>query len=241
MEGRWLSPVIPGMKDIVLLHGATGSKTQMGPLAKMLESDFTIHLLNLPGHGGTAFPVEGFSIEYFADHVLQYLDDHKITTASFFGYSMGGYTALYLAKKYPERVEKIITLATKFYWDETTAAKEIGLLQPQLIEEKVPAFAAELKNRHAPADWKEQLLHTQGLLTRLGKENTLSLNDYKYIESPCLLLLGDRDKMVTLEETTDVYKNLPVGSLAVLPQTVHPIEKVDLRLLKFYINRFCAG
>ncbi|MBC7936924.1 MAG: alpha/beta fold hydrolase [Rhizobacter sp.] len=77
------------MKHIILLHGATGSKDQLEPLAKILEENFTIHLFNLPGHGGAAFPGAGFSLEYFAGVVLQYLDHHKINSTSFFGYSMG--------------------------------------------------------------------------------------------------------------------------------------------------------
>lgn len=229
------------MKDILLLHGAIGSKAQLEPLAKMLEGKFNIHLLNLPGHGGEAFPSPGFSIEGFAGAVLQYLDDHAIAAISFFGYSMGGYVAMYFARKYPQRVEKIITLATKFYWDEAIAAREINMLQPQTIEEKIPVFAAELASRHAPLDWKEQLLYTQGLLAALGKNNALTGEMYKAISTPCLLMLGDRDKMVSLAETADVYKQLPNASLAVLPQTQHPVEKTDLGLLKFYIERFLTG
>ena len=229
------------MKDILLLHGAIGSKAQLEPLAKMLEGKFNVHLLNLPGHGGEPFPLNGFSMEGFADSVLKYLDDHAITSISFFGYSMGGYVAMYFARKYPQRVERIITLATKFYWDETVAAKEIKMLQPQTIEEKIPAFVKELASRHAPLDWKEQLQYTQDLLTGLGKKNTLAPEDYKTISTPCLLMLGDRDKMVTLEETTDVYKWLPDASLAVLPQTQHPVEKADTALLEFFIMRFFAA
>lgn len=226
------------MKDILLLHGAIGSKAQLEPLAKMLEEKCNVHLLNLPGHGGEAFPSTGFSIEGFAEAVLQYLDDHAINRISFFGYSMGGYVALYFAKKYPQRVNKVITLATKFYWDDMVADKEIKMLQPQVIEEKIPAFAQELATRHAPLDWKQQLLNTQQLLTALGKNNTLQSEDYRDISTPCLLMLGDRDKMVTLAETMDVYTWLPEASMAVLPQTGHPVEKADPELLVFHISHF---
>jgi len=226
------------MKHIVLLHGAIGSKQQLEPLAGKLKEQFTVHLLNLPGHGGEPFPAEGFSMETFAAAVLQYLDQQNINTVSFFGYSMGGYVAMLFAKKYPQRVEKIVTLATKFLWDENIAAKEIKMLQPEIIEEKLPAFAAELQKRHAPLDWKEQLLQTQGLLNSLGKQNVLAIPGYEAITTPCLLMLGDRDKMVTLAETVDVYTALPNASLAVLPQTSHPIEKADTGLLQFYIERF---
>lgn len=226
------------MKQIVLLHGAIGSMEQLEPLAGILKEQFVVHLVNLPGHGGEPFPAGGFSMETFADAVLQYLDDNSIDTISFFGYSMGGYVALLFAKKYPQRVEKIITLATKFLWDETIAAKEIKMLQPDVIEEKLPAFAAALAKRHAPLNWKEHLMYTQQLLTGLGKQNILSVENCREISTPCLLMLGDRDKMVTLAETVEVYNTLPDAALAVLPQTSHPVEKADTCLLKFYIEHF---
>lgn len=226
------------MKDIILLHGAIGTARQLEPLADSLKEKHKIHLLNLPGHAGIPFPKQGFSMEGFADAVAEYLDENNIQTVSIFGYSMGGYVAMVFAQKYPGRVEKIITLATKFYWDEIVATREIAMLQAETIELKIPAFARELEKRHAPLDWKEQLAYTKDLLTGLGKKNPLTLEDCKNIKIPCLLMLGDRDKMVTLSETVDVYAALPNASLAVLPQTPHAIEKTAIQLLKFNIDRF---
>jgi pimeloyl-ACP methyl ester carboxylesterase len=76
------------------------------------------------------------------------------------------------------------------------------------------------------------------MLTEMGKENPLKTADYQNIEHPVLLMLGDRDKMVTLEETVEVYKNLPQAQLAVLPKTSHPIEMVDLDRLAYEIKSF---
>ena len=226
------------MKHIMLLHGAIGAARQLEPLADLLQQEYHVHLVNLPGHGGMAFPSDGFTMDGFADAVLHYADDNNIPQFSFFGYSMGGYVAMVFAQRFPGRVEKIITLATKFYWDEGVAAKEIAMLQPDIIDKKIPAFAKDLAERHAPLDWKEQLSYTKDLLMSLGKNNRLTLADHKEITTPCLLMLGDRDKMVTLGETVDVYTALPAGAMAVLPQTPHPIEKIDLQLLRFHIEQF---
>ena len=112
------------------------------------------------------------------------------------------------------------------------------MLNADTIEEKVPLFAKELQRRHTPQDWKQLLLHTKQLLTDLGSNNELKPEDYADINVPCLLMLGDRDKMVTLDETVNVYKKLQHGSLAVLPQTQHPIEKVDLNVIRFFLMHF---
>lgn len=213
------------MEPLILLHGALGSRTQLGALAEQLAQHYEVHALNFPGHGGTPLP-EGFSIPYFARHVQQYCTDKGLTQVSIFGYSMGGYVALHLARQQSALVGRVITLATKFHWDEATAAREAQMLQADTIQQKVPQFAAVLEERHQPSDWKEVLRQTARILEGLGRQNALAPEDFKAITCPCLLMLGDRDKMVTLEETVAVYRQLPHGQLAVLPNTPHPLEGV---------------
>lgn len=213
------------MEPLILLHGALGSRTQLDALAEQLAQHYEVHALNFPGHGGTPL-AEAFSIPYFARHVQQYCTDKALARVSIFGYSMGGYVALHLARQQPALVSRVITLATKFHWDEATAAKEVQMLQPDTIQQKVPQFARVLEERHQPADWKEVLRQTAHMLEGLGRQNALAPEDFKAITCPCLLMLGDRDKMVTLEETVAVYRQLPHGQLAVLPNTPHPLEGV---------------
>ena len=116
------------MQPLLLLHGAIGSKDQFPSLVQLLSSDYDVHTLNFSGHGGSAFASEPFSIPLFANDVLNYMQEHGIAKASIFGYSMGGYVGMYLAKHRPEKINKLITLATKYHWDEVIAAKEVQML-----------------------------------------------------------------------------------------------------------------
>lgn len=226
------------MQHLILLHGALGSKDQLQSLVHLLEGSFHIHSFNLTGHGGQPLPESSFSIELFSKQIAIYIQDMNIEKANVFGYSMGGYIAMYLAKQMPDKFNKIVTLATKFYWDEKTASKEVKLLDGKTIQEKVPAFAAQLQQRHAPVDWLAILDKTTELLLNLGNNNTLQLDDYSSITTPGLLLLGDRDKMVTLDETLAVYKQLPNAQLGILPGTPHIFEQVNLSLLAYLIKSF---
>jgi pimeloyl-ACP methyl ester carboxylesterase len=238
-KNNLLSVNISVMHPILLLHGALGAKTQLEPLAGLLRQRYEVHLINFSGHGGVAS--EGaFSIACFAAEAAQYLDDRQLPALPVFGYSMGGYVAMYLARHMPGRLSRIITLGTKYHWDEGTAAREAGMLDPALIEEKTPAFAEALRQRHAPADWKALLRATAALMQALGSAPALEAADYAAITQPCLLMVGDRDKMVTLQETVAVYKALPEAQLAVLPATPHPLEKVDTALLATFIQRFAT-
>lgn len=225
------------MNHLLLLHGAIGSAQQFKELEERFSTHYQVHNLNLPGHGGTPLPAS-LNLNDFADYIADYCRNAEIDRVSIFGYSMGGYVALLLAKKHPELVERIATLATKFHWDEATVAKEIKMLQPDVIEQKVPQFAQTLEQRHAPADWKELLRKTGLMLEGLGKDNALKPEDYQNIQTPCLVMLGDRDRMVTLEETLAVHKALPHSELAILPGTPHPFENVSQELLFFLLKRF---
>jgi pimeloyl-ACP methyl ester carboxylesterase len=229
------------MQHIILLHGALGSKDQLQPLTKTFNSPFQVHSFNFSGHGGRPFPDIAFSIPLFAEQIAEYMKEANIEQATIFGYSMGGYAAMYLAKHHPDKINRLITLATKFHWDDKTAAREVKMLDGKTIQEKVPAFAAQLQQRHAPNDWLVLLGKTKELLTNLGKQNTLQLEDYTYIATPSLILLGDRDKMVTLDETVAVYKQLPNAQLGVLPGTPHAFEQVNVSFLAELITRFING
>lgn len=226
------------MQTILLLHGALGSAGQLTPLAEALGNTYDVHRLNFSGHGGNAMPERPFDMEMFAEDVLRYMETHGLERAAVFGYSMGGYVGMYLAKRYPEKISRLITLATKFHWDEATAVKEIKMLDPEQTAAKVPAFAEALQARHAPNDWKGLMLGTADMIRRLGENNALRPEDYPLITTPCLLLLGDRDKMITLEETVQTYQLLPDARMGILPATGHPVEKLNLQVAKCMVDNF---
>lgn len=225
------------MQNLLLLHGAIGAADQLAPLAEKLSDNYKVHTLNFSGHGGR----EGnkpFSIELFVADVLTFMEDRQLDTVSIFGYSMGGYVGMYLAKHHPGKVDKIVTLATKYEWDNTIAAKETQMLNPEKIELKLPAFAQALKDRHQPGNWKDLLHKTAAMMTAMGANSPLKTEDYSSIAIPALILLGDKDKMVGLDETIAVYRTLPNAQMGMLPATAHPIEQVNIELLSGMVKMF---
>jgi pimeloyl-ACP methyl ester carboxylesterase len=227
------------MQKILFLHGAIGSTKQFEILIPLLSNQYVIHTLNFSGHGGKSIPVESFSIELFANDVLKWMQENKIETINIFGYSMGGYVALYLAKQHPEKVGKVFTLATKFNWNPQGAAKDAGMLNPEKIAEKVPSFAKALEEKHGE-NWKTVLMKTAEMMINLGNCPALPLTSLPEIQLPVLISVGDKDNMVSLEETIAAYRQLKNGQLLVLPQTQHPFEKINAEKIaeeiKHYFN-----
>ncbi|MBS1552331.1 MAG: alpha/beta hydrolase [Bacteroidetes bacterium] len=218
-------------QSILILHGAIGSSVQLEPFADMLKDSFKPYLLNFSGHGGKPVPDGQFSIELFAGDVMYFISKNRLEGINVYGYSMGGYVALYIARNFPGMINKIFTTATKFDWSKESSLKESKLLDPLKISEKLPAFAVELEKRHSPEDWKIVLNKTARMMIELGKNKTLKDEDFSQIENTVLVSVGDRDKMVSIEETVDVYRKLRNGSLYILPDTPHPIEKINVERL----------
>lgn len=218
------------MKNVILLHGAIGAKDQLEPLANELKQQgYVVYTLSFSGHGQTPFATH-FGIEQFALELEQFIKENNVDKPTVFGYSMGGYVALYLAKQQPAILGNIITLGTKFEWSPAIAEKEVKMLNSKTILEKVPKFAEALQKRHGQ-DWELLLQKTAEMMIELGNKNALTLNDFTSIENKVLIGLADKDNMVSLEETTAVYKQLKNGAMYMLPNTKHPIETVNVGLL----------
>ncbi len=254
------APNAKNRTPLLLLHGALGSGAQMLPLADLFRGQRTVFAPDFPGHGQAAdddrggqarqagqagqagIAVDGeskFSIDLFSDAICGFLDQHGIENADIFGYSMGGYVALHVARHHPGRVGRIVTLGTKFAWDEATAEKESLRLDPATIERKVPAFAAQLRERHGGA-WQRVVRSTAGMMLDLGANPALTKADLRSIPHRVLVAVGDRDAMVTVDETIGAARSLPAGECLVLPGTPHPFEQVDTELLAYHVRHFIS-
>lgn len=225
------------MNPIIFLHGALGTSDQLKHLAERFESEEPVHLMNFEGHGSESIPDRSFRMEHFVENVIDFMDQYTIEQADFFGYSMGGYVAMMLAKDHPDRVGKVATLGTVLKWSSKVAEREVKFLNPDKIREKVPAFAEELENRH-PAGWEIVAAKTKDLLLDLGKNPRISDSEWSSISHKVRIHTGDRDATAGIGQSLDVCKKLSNGELMVLPGTPHPVEKSNLDLLVCSLQDF---
>jgi esterase/lipase len=223
-------------RNILLLHGAIGSKSQLCEIADYLSNEFKVFTLDFEGHGANSSEVP-FSIHLFKSNVLNFIKSNKLDSVSIFGYSMGGYVALQLAAEYPELVESIFTYGTKFDWNEEASVKESSKLNPEIIEERFPDFAKGLKSLHGELNWKNVLHKTAAMMIQMGKakENQINFSD---IECPCLLSWGTNDKMVTKTETLVTVCKINKSNFFEFENQPHPIEQLDCSIISESISSY---
>ena len=219
------------MNSILLLHGALGCAAQLENLkSTLLDKGYQVCDLNFSGHGGMPFQ-EDFRIEQFAEDVIHFFNDYQIQKIDIFGYSMGGYVAMWLCYRYPDLIGYVVTLGTKFDWSPESAKKEIAKMDPEKIIVKIPAFARLLEHRHAPNDWKLLMKRTADMMKKLGDAPLLNETEFKSIQSKVTIALGDMDDMADRSYSRAVATWLPQGKFVLLENTPHPIEKVNLTKL----------
>jgi pimeloyl-ACP methyl ester carboxylesterase len=226
------------MRSVLILHGALGSAHQFQRLAEALAPHMHVRILEFVGHGEMPDSAEPWSIDLFATQLEHELERMPVRPTKIIGYSMGGYVAIRLAQRRADLIDRVLTLGTKLDWSVEGAAREIRMLDPDVIQAKVPAFAADLQRRHGTDRWRNILQQTATMMTTLGAAPLLTPENVVNLFIPVHYGIGDRDEMVTLEETIAFYRATPNAQLSVLPGTRHPIEKVETQLFVQTILRW---
>jgi len=224
------------MKHILFLHGALGAQSQFDSLKAKLETTYHCHSIDFFGHGQSSFG-EQFGIGAFASQVIDYVHQYELEGCHVFGYSMGGYVALFAEHAEPGLLGSIMTLGTKFNWNPESSKKEASFLEHEKIKEKLPTYAESLLKLHGDK-WERLCEKTAEMMRYLGDMPLLTNLTLSEIKLPVRLAIGDMDKMVTLEETVLAFRQLKQGSFLVMPTTPHAIEHVNMDRLSYKIEKF---
>jgi len=226
---------------ILLLHGGLGARDQMGPLAEQLEATLDPVSVDLPGHGNAELAGGGFDLQTMRGRVVNEVESWHLGRVALFGYSMGGYVALEVARRRPDLVSTVITFGTKFDWTPEAAAKETRHLDAGKIKAKVPYFAEQLERRHTALGWEAVLGHTAAMMQALGNEPILNPDKLREIHCPVRIMVGDKDGTVSVEESLAASRAMERGELEVLPGVSHPFEKAPLDRIARSIAEVVVG
>lgn len=222
---------------LILLHGALGSASQFETLKNSLSDIFECETFDFIGHGKHSAG-KAFRMCDLADQLQTFIRIKQLDQALIFGYSMGGYAALVLELRQPGSLGALLTLGTKFRWNEEESAKESKMLNPEKIKEKVPVFAARLAALHGEPQWEQMLRETAEMMLDLGRNPLLDAGGLSQIQIPVCIGRGELDQMVSREESEMASDALSNGFYREFSGMEHPIEKVDAAILANEIRSF---
>ncbi len=101
------------IEHILMIMGYGCSMQMWQPkILKALANDFRVTVFDNRGMGYSTSSDKPYSIELFASDTVELMNVLKIDKTHLIGWSMGGFIAQEIAVNHPDRVEKLILLAT---------------------------------------------------------------------------------------------------------------------------------
>lgn len=91
--------------NLTLLHGWGLNGAVWNGVRDELAQHYTLHIIDLPGHGRSA-GASVTDLRAFADAVVNAMPQRT----HLLGWSLGGHTAMAIAHRHPQRVEKLVTV-----------------------------------------------------------------------------------------------------------------------------------
>jgi len=200
---------------LVVLHGGGSTiESNYGQMLPLLSDSHKVIAVELQAHGHTTDRDKPLSFEQDADDVAALLKKLSIDKADIMGFSNGGTTALQLAIRHPESVNKLI-LASAIYSREGMPAGFFEYIKNAKFEDMPqPLKDAYLKAR--PGDTKGLLTMFNRDVERMNGFKDISGEVIKKIKSPALILNGDKD-VVQVSHAIKLAQLLPNARLAILP------------------------
>lgn len=222
--------------NLVLLHGWAMHSKIWHSVRDQLAMRYCLHLVDLPGHGCSP-PCEPRTLQCMVDKVWEILPESCIVC----GWSLGGQIAMELALQYPERINKLVLIATTpcfvkrpdWPWGmETTTLKLFRQNLEQNYEETINRFltlqlSGSINNKPILAQLRRNFLQygqpdIDMLLAGLEILLTSDLREkVKQIKQSVLLLHGENDVITPVSAAKWMHQQLQHSELALFPGSGH--------------------
>ncbi|WP_035564990.1 alpha/beta fold hydrolase [Hymenobacter sp. IS2118] len=158
------------LPTIVFLHGFAESREVWTAFTRAFPDGYRLLTPNLPGHGTNLAPVPDFSMEAQARYVIDYLAQKNCSgPVLLVCHSMGGYVALALAERWPQRVAGLALINSSALADTEEKSqnreKNIGFVERHGVAKFMESFVRPL---FAPVN-RDRLTEARALLEEIGK------------------------------------------------------------------------
>ena len=214
---------------LVLIHGFPLDHSSWDALLPHLEGADVL-LPDLRGCGGSAVVDGAYTIADMAEDVIALLDALKIEKAAIVGHSMGGYVALEIARKVPERVSGLGLVSTQALPDTPerkagryATAEKVGDQGSSVVAESMaPKLSAD--PQHTPAIHalilRQPAAGVMGALAAMAErvDSTDLLPTFKF---PVVIVHGLADVLIPVERSREMKALIPQASLTEIPDVGH--------------------
>ena len=201
-------------KPVVLIHGGGSTiKSNWTRVLPFLSKSRQVIAAEMQAHGRTKDIDRDFTFEQDADDIAALIKHLNLGKADLFGFSNGGQTAMQVAVRHPEVVNRMIIASIGYsregfqswFWPMMKAAsfetmpqglKDAFLDVNPSKDELFKSYERDATRMNAFPGWSEEMIRT--------------------IKSPSFIITGDND-IITPEHAVHMYRIIPNSRLAIFP------------------------
>ncbi len=232
---------------LILLHGGiTTAEANWSKQIEFFSNHFRVIALDSRGHGRTDNPTGEFSYKLMADDIVALIQALNLEKPFVCGWSDGGQIALEIGINYPDSSKALVlggvlNEITEHY---TSGMKHWGIEGPGKVDfdksrEASPQFIDALSDMHSPVYgpeyWKKLL---QDISKMWWDPLQFPEKRIEQIGVPTLVIAGDRDSIISIEECVKMYKLIPNAELAIIPNADHDVYETKPELFNDTVLEF---
>ncbi|MFX1442887.1 MAG: alpha/beta fold hydrolase [Promethearchaeota archaeon] len=220
---------------LVFIHGWLGSSFEWIHQFCYFNSKEHIIMLDLPGYGKSDKPKIKYSVEFFTNHILDFLKLLKYNEIILIGHSLGGLIAQNIILQNQISVKKLILISTPTSFIQSKKEK-IRLLFFTLIFKLIykiilkmiirRILSIERENRDFRKLYNNSLKIPKSIVLSTFKTMTskFCLNkDLIKIFPPTLIIYGDKDPIINKSQTNEMDNLIPSSEIAVIKNCTHRV------------------
>jgi len=213
-------------RPLLLIHGGVLTGDSWQPYLAAFAAHYRVIMPDSRGHGRTANPTGHVSYRLLADDMVALARALDLQQPLICGYSDGGQVALEIGMRYPDLPHALViggaygelTEASRMWVRSMLGDAQSPDVDTARFERDNPGFAALLQQLHGPDGWRPLL---QQIKPMWNASLNYTADDFARVVASTLVLLGDRDGLVPLEEGVALYRRLPHAEFAVVPGAEH--------------------
>lgn len=210
-------------EPLLLVHGFLGRASNWENYTAALSKNHQLILVDLRGHGYSTNEKSKYIFKDSASDLLAVLDDVGVVSTHAAGFSAGSSALLRMAISYPDRLKSIVIMGLPTQFTDKT----VSLFKSFHPDSVSQTFLEQVSANHERGE-----AQTRKLLNNLQQLAKNTNEQYTNIQlaamtTPTLIVSGDRDLAVPVEQSLMLYRTIPNAYLMVMPNTGHSMAPAD--------------
>jgi pimeloyl-ACP methyl ester carboxylesterase len=220
---------------LLLLHGGLGSIEDFNPIIPRIEKDFHIIGVDSRGQGKSTLGIKKLSYEVVQDDIEQLLKSIRVQELSIIGFSDGGIVAYRLATYSNLKINKLVTISSRWHKNNVTETREFLSVTPKSWRNKFPETVATYEKLNPEADFEKLCT---AVVDMWLNEDSYPNENVKNISANTLIVRGDKDHLIKRSFAFEVAQLIKDSNLANIAFAGHALQMDQPELLTLTINKF---